>query len=296
MPNPTVPLLDLALLQTLVAVVDSGSLARAAEQVGRTQSATSLQMQRLEQSLGLDLFDRRGRALVLTDAGQAMLGHARQLLEMNREAVTAVRGHEVAGRVRFGMSVDFEHTWLPRAMARFAQSHPKIVVDLRVDRNGALEQAITRRDIDIALVFGKPLTAPKAQQIGTVPMRWVAAKDFAWAAARNQPLPLLMLESPCMFRSTAVHALDAAGLPWRVAVTSLSLGGLWATALAGMGVTARSGVVLPSGLADVGEGLGLPPLPKVAVCILSSKAKPTPPRVTLLRVLRELASEFVDRP
>jgi DNA-binding transcriptional LysR family regulator len=296
MPSPTVPLLDLALLQTLLAVNDTGSLARAADQVGRTQSAVSLQMQRLEQTLALDLFDRNGRALVLTAAGQAMLGHARQLLAMNREAVTAVRGHEVAGRVRFGMSVDFEHTWLPRAMARFAQSHPKIVVDLRVDRNMALEQAVSQRDIDIALVFGKPRAARSTHQIGTVPMRWVAAKDFPWAVENKQPLPLLMLESPCMFRGAAVQALDVAGLPWRVAVTSLSLGGLWATALAGMGVTARSGVVLPAGLADVGDALGLPPLPKVAVCILASKAKTTAPRTTLLRVLRELAAEFVDRP
>jgi DNA-binding transcriptional LysR family regulator len=296
MSNPGVPLLDLALLQTLLAVNDTGSLARAADQVGRTQSAVSLQMQRLEQTLDVNLFNRNGRTLVLTDAGQAMLGHARQLLEMNREAVTAVRGHEVAGRVRFGMSVDFEHTWLPRAMARFAQSHPKIVVDLRVDRNLALEHAITQRDIDIALVFGRSVTARSTHQIGSVPMRWVAAKDFRWAAKNKLPLPLLMLESPCIFRSAAVQALDAAGLPWRVAVTSLSLGGLWATALAGMGVTARSGVVLPPGLADVGDALGLPPLPKVAVCILTSKAKATAPRITLLRVLTELAAEFVDRP
>jgi DNA-binding transcriptional LysR family regulator len=324
MPTPSLHLLDLALLQTLVAVNDGGSLVRAAEQVGRTQSAVSLQMQRLEQSLGLDLFNRSGRALVLTDAGQAMLGHARQMLAMNREVVAAVRGHRVAGRVRFGMSVDFEHTWLPRAMARFAQSHPKIEVALSVDRNSALELAVAQSDIDIALVFGKPKAAA-TPQIGTVPMRWIASRDFVWrrggttpdahgAARRNASpspgpgpglvtsanaspaLPLLLLDQACMFRGAAVQALDAAGLPWRVAVTSLSLGGLWATALAGMGVTARSGVVLPAGLVDVGDSLGLPPLPKVAVCLIESKAKTTAPRATLRRVLRELVEEFVDQP
>jgi DNA-binding transcriptional LysR family regulator len=294
MPPAGVPLLDLSLLQTLVAVNDSGGLARAAEQVGRTQSAVSLQMQRLEQTLGLDLFDRSGRALVLTSAGQAMLGHARHMLEVNREAVAAVRGHRVAGRVRFGMSVDFEHTWLPRAMARFAQSHPKIEVALSVDRNSALELAVSQGDIDIALVFGKPKAAA-AHQIGTVPMRWIASRDFVWRAdGAPTALPLLLLDQPCMFRGAAVQALDAAGLPWRVAVTSLSLGGLWATALAGMGVTARSGVVLPAGLVDVGDSLGLPPLPKVAVCLIESKAKASAPRTTLRRVLRELVEEFVD--
>ena len=291
MSDRPLPLLDLALLQTLVAVDQTGTLAKAADKVGRTQSAVSLQMQRLEQALALELFDRRGRALALTDAGEAMLGYARRLLELNREAITAVRGHRVAGQVRLGMSVDFEHTWLPRAMARFALSHPKIVVELRVDRNSALEQAVARRDIDIALVFGSMLPAD-ASRIGTVPMAWIAARDFAWTAPAS--LPLLVLEQPCMFRTAALQALDNVGTPWRVAVTSPSLGGLWATALAGMGVTVRSAVVLPDSLCDVGARLGLPALPRVGVRILESDIRATAPRTTLRRVLRELAEEFVE--
>lgn len=291
MSDQPLPLLDLALLQTLVAVDQTGTLAKAADKVGRTQSAVSLQMQRLEQALALELFDRRGRALALTDAGEAMLGYARRLLELNREAITAVRGHRVAGQVRLGMSVDFEHTWLPRAMARFASSHPKIVVELRVDRNSALEQAVARRDIDIALVFGSMLPAD-ASRIGTVPMAWIAARDFAWTTPAS--LPLLVLEQPCMFRTAALQALDNVGTPWRVAVTSPSLGGLWATALAGMGVTVRSAVVLPDSLCDVGARLGLPALPRVGVRILESDIRATAPRTTLRRVLRELAEEFVE--
>jgi DNA-binding transcriptional LysR family regulator len=291
MSDHPLPLLDLALLQTLVAVDQTGTLAKAADKVGRTQSAVSLQMQRLEQALALELFDRRGRALALTDAGEAMLGYARRLLELNREAVTAVRGHRVAGQVRLGMSVDFEHTWLPRAMARFASSHPKIVVELRVDRNSALEQAVARCDVDIALVLGSTLPAD-ASCIGTVPMAWIAARDFAWTAPAS--LPLLVLEQPCMFRTATLQALDNAGTPWRVAVTSPSLGGLWATALAGIGVTVRSAVVLPDNLCDVGSRLGLPALPRVGVRILESDTRATAPRATLRRVLRELAEEFVE--
>jgi DNA-binding transcriptional LysR family regulator len=291
MSGHSLPLLDLALLQTLVAVDQTGTLAKAADKVGRTQSAVSLQMQRLEQALALELFDRRGRALALTEAGQAMLAYAQRLLELNREAITAVRGHRVAGQVRLGMSVDFEHTWLPKAMARFASSHPKIVVELRVDRNSALEQAVARRDIDIALVFGA-LEPSDATRVGTVPMAWIAARDFAWNP--GAALPLLLLEQPCMFRTAALQALEAAALTWRVAVTSPSLGGLWATAIAGMGVTVRSAVVLPEGLSDVGSRLGLPALPRLGVRILESDTRATAPRTTLRRVLRELAEEFVE--
>ncbi len=295
MPTPSTPLLDLALLQTLAAVQHTGTLAKAAEQVGRTQSAVSLQMQRLEQSLALDLFDRRGRSLVLTEAGQAMLGYAQQMLALNRQAVTAVRGHRVAGRVRLGMSVDFEHTWLPRTMARFAQSHPKIVVDLQVDRNSVLEQAVSRQELDIALTFGAVSNNRKAQaiEVGHVPMRWVASRGLVWQPP--QPLPLLLLASPCMFRDAAIVALDQAGLAWRVAVTSASLGGVWATAQAGMGVTVRTGVSLPAGLADVGEALGLPTQPSVALRVVEAAGKASAPRSTLRRVLCDLAEELAGQ-
>jgi DNA-binding transcriptional LysR family regulator len=290
MSSRSAPLLDLALLQTLVAVNQTGTLAKAADKVGRTQSAVSLQMQRLEQTLGLALFDRRGRALALTEAGEATLDYAQRLLALNRDAVAAVRGHRVAGQVRLGMSVDFEHTWLPKAMARFSRSHPKIVVELRVDRNSALQQAVARREIDIALVFGD--TAPSdTSLVGSVPMAWIASRDFAWEGA--SPLPQLMLEPPCLFRTAAVQALDAAGVPWRVAVSSPSLGGLWATAVAGMGVTVRSAVVLPQGLADAGPRLRLPPLPRIGVRIVEADTKASAPRATLRRVLRELVDEFM---
>jgi DNA-binding transcriptional LysR family regulator len=290
MAGRNIPFLDLAVLQTLVAVEQTGTLARAADKVGRTQSAVSLQMQRLEEALELELFDRRGRGLVLTSAGEAMLGYAKKMLQLNREAVSSVRGHRVAGQVRMGMSADFEHTWVPKAMARFAESHPKIVVELRVDRNSALQHALARDEIDIALVFGSAAPADPTLA-GVVPMAWIASRDFT--SESDSSLPLLLLEPPCMFREAALDALETAGRPWRLAVTTPSLGGVWTTALAGMGVTVRSAVALPPGLIDVGARLGLPPLPPVGVRILESNSRTSPPKATLRRLLKELAAELV---
>jgi DNA-binding transcriptional LysR family regulator len=192
------------------------------------------------------------------------------------------------------MSVDFEHTWLPTAMARFSRSHPKILVELRLDRNSALEQSVARREIDIALVFGDASPSDPTV-VGSVPMAWIASRDFEWQAASALPLPLLLLEPPCIFRTAALHALDQSGVPWRVAVTSPSLGGLWATGLAGMGVTVRSAVVLPPGLADAGPRLALPPLPRIGMRIVEADTRASAPRATLKRVLRELVDEFVER-
>jgi DNA-binding transcriptional LysR family regulator len=286
----TTPLLDLALLRTLAAVNQSGTLARAAERVGRTQSAVSLQMQRLEEAVGLPLFDRRGRSLVINEAGRSMVAYAERMLALNAEAVASARGHSVAGRVRLGISVDFEHTWLPRAMATFSKTHPRIVIELRVDRNSALERAIGKRELDVAMIIASSTgTGPAAKT--SVPMAWIAARGFEWSGDRE--LAMLLLEQPCIFRSAAIRALDGAGIPWRIAVTSPSLGGIWATASAGIGVTVRSALNIPAGLVDVGERFGLPSLPKVAVNVIESDAPSTSTRASLRRVLDGLVEELL---
>jgi DNA-binding transcriptional LysR family regulator len=279
------PCLDLPLLQSLVALKLFGSLSQAADRIGRTQSALSLQMQRLEDTLGIALFDRSGRSLVFTDAGLTLVAYAERLLLLNNEAVASVRGLKVAGNVRFGMSVDFEHTWLPKAMADFARTHPNIRIDLRVDRNSVLERAIDRREVDIALVFAPEAPEEKAQLTKT-PMLWIAAKDFQWNG--KSELPLLMFENPCMFCQAATRSLDEAGVAWRVAVTSPSLGGIWAAAAAGLGVVVRTGVALPAGLAEVGGRFKLPALPQVGIRILETDRKANAARARLRAVLNDV--------
>jgi DNA-binding transcriptional LysR family regulator len=242
-------------------------------------------MQRLEKAVGLPLFDRLGRALVMNEAGRSMVGYAECMLALNAEAVAYARGHSVAG-----ISADFEHTWLPRAMATFSRTHPRIVVELRVDRNAALERAVGKQELDVALILASSSAAGSAAK-SAVPMAWIAARGFDWSG--DSELALLLLEHPCFFRTAAIQALDGAGVPWRIAVTSPSLGGIWATASAGIGLTVRSAVNIPAGLQDVGARLGLPSLPKVAVKVIESDARSTSTRASLRRVLDGIVDELL---
>src|SRR3546814_4669343 len=116
------------MLRSLVALVELGSLSRAAQRLGRGQSALSLRMKRLEEQTGQALFRRDGRGLVLTETGELLLGYARRILTLNDEALAALQGSSVAGTVRFGTSQDFAETWLPRALARFARAHPGVQI------------------------------------------------------------------------------------------------------------------------------------------------------------------------
>ena len=98
-----------------------------------------------------------------------------------------------------------------------------------------------------------------------------------------------------MFRTAAIKALDEAGIGWRVAVSSPSLGGIWATASACMGVTARSAAAVPEGLAVVGARLGLPALPDVGIRIIEAATRGSAPRATLRNVLHEVVEELLRR-
>src|SRR5271163_2254488 len=130
--------LDIPILRTLVTAQDLGGFGRAAEQVGRSQSAVSLQMRKLERQLGEPLFRKQGRGVVLTEAGDAVLAYARRILELNDQAVAAVRGAAIDGRVRFGMPGDFAETWLPAVLGRFKRAHPAVRIEASVDRNAVL--------------------------------------------------------------------------------------------------------------------------------------------------------------
>ena len=259
------PTLDLDVLRTFVTGHDLGTFAAAAERLGRSQSALSLQLRKLEAQTGEALLRKDGRGLALTPAGEIMLSYARRLIELNDEAVTAVRGTAVEGWVRLGLVQDFAESWLPALLGRFARAHPGVRVEARVDRGAILAAAVAKGDLDLALVWGD-LPGPHRTELAGMPIVWVGASQHALAAVR--PVPLVTFEPPCVFRDAAVRALDRAGIPWRITFTSPSLAGLWAAVEAGLGVTPRTRQSVPSRLSILEgsgiEGGGIPKLNAMA--------------------------------
>lgn len=256
MPAPT---LDLDVLRTLVAAERLGGFARASEFVGRSQSAVSQQMRRIETQLGVSLFCKRGRGLAPTEAGEVLLAYARRLLSLNDETVAAVRGCAVQGTVRFGLPGDLADGWLPQVLGRFKRAHPDVRIEAAVDRNGRLLERLDEEAFDLVLALCAE-NRPDARPLAMLHDIWIGARDGEPAWAKGEPVPLAVLEAPCMFRRSANAALDRAGLPWRVAFTSPSLHGLWAAVEAGLGVTLRTSAGLPPGVQALGPDSGLPTL------------------------------------
>ncbi|ALK33871.1 LysR substrate-binding domain-containing protein [Burkholderia plantarii] len=285
----SLPNLDMDVMRTLLAAHQLGSLNRAAERVGRSQSAISQQIRKLEEQVGLPLFRRQGRGLVLTEAGDVILSYARRILDLNDEAILSVRGSALEGSVRFGLPSDFAETWLPAVLGDFKKSHPAVRVEIAVEPNRLLLERLDRGELDLALAMGHA-TRADARHIASLPMAWIGPNHGAAAPPRpDRPLDLALYNPPCQFRRAGVQALDDAKIPWRLAYTTASLQSLWAGVEAGLGITLRTAAGIPPTLRRLGEAEGLPGLPVVELCLHDGQTRMSPALEQLRQVVLDQA-------
>ncbi len=279
--------------RSFVVGMELGSFAKAADRLGRSTSAVSAQLRKLEEQAATPIFRKVGRGLALTEAGETMLGYARRLLELNDEAAAAIHDVELEGWVRLGMQEDFGEAVLPDVLGRFARAHPKVKIEARIGRSHDLAERVMSGSLDIALAWHCGQTLPYSEHIADVPMRWIGpAKRIETSLRDGQPLPLVALEAPCLLRTVATETLDRAGLPWRMAFSSPSLGGIWAAVAAGLGLTIRTDIGLPASVnAMTPEIAGLPALPKMALYLHRRDAEPEPVAARLADILLEAARQ-----
>lgn len=293
---------DLDVLRTFSTGMELGNFAKAADRLGRSTSAVSAQLKKLEEQAGTPIFRKAGRGLALTEAGETMLAYARRLLELNDEAAAAVHGVELEGWVRLGLQEDFGENLLPDVLGRFARAHPKVRIEARVARNTELLERVTSGKLDLALAWSDGTVTAHCERIGDLPMRWIgpASGKLDWHAASEEPLPLAALEAPCLLRTAATNALDKAHIPWRLAFVSPSLGGLWAATAAGLGVTIRTPIGLPSKVRPLMPSMAsLPELPMLGLVLHRAEAEPGPATSRLasimLQAVREAISDLMPR-
>jgi len=266
--------LDMDVLRTLVVANDLGGFAKAANRLGRTQSAISLQMKKLEEQVGKPLFKKNGRGVGLTDAGDILLSYARRILVLNDDAVAATRGVAVEGTVRLGLPQDLAERWLPPILSHFHRTHPHIHLEVQVGRGRDLREYVAQGLLDLALAFGEiEQKGFTSDVLARIPMVWVGQKDFK--VNDGVTLSLALLEAPCMFRQYGMQILDEAKIPWRIAFTSPSLSGLWGAIEAAVGITIRTPLGVSEGVTILNDKSGLPPLSTVPLALHQSAQKQT---------------------
>lgn len=256
--------LSMDCLRSFVAVVRLGSFSRAAEHIGRTSPAVSLQMEKLENQAGVTLFKKEGRNKTLTAAGAEFFEHARAILAQNDAAVRLSKANQVSGRVRLGIIQDLAEDFFPQALGSFSDQFQNIRIEVLVDRSQVLLELLERKKLDIVIAY-KRESASRSQKLKSSEMIWLGrpGKDFS----ETQPVPIVLVEGPCLFRNAALAALTDAGLSWEVKLTSPSLACVAAAAEAGMGFAVRTPDLLNRKKDTLSAYAALPKLPDIDLLI-----------------------------
>lgn len=254
------PVLDNDILRTFVAIAESGSFSAAAEVVFRTPSAVSMQIKRLEEQLGVSLFVRDARSVVLTDSGETLLAYARRMLALSNEAMSRFRHPEMHGVVRLGATDDVGERILPTVLKQFSAAFPGVMVDVTVDRSRSLEKRLRAQKLDLTI-----LNAP-SDFSDEFPSERILHEKLVWVGARGgtaylkDPVPVSMWESTCAWRNEAVARLSAAGKRYRVAYLSATTLVQRAAVLADLAVAPMGAYYVTDDMEVLGESQGLPDL------------------------------------
>ena len=253
----SIPSLDPELLRAFVAVADHRSFTRAAVTLNRTQSAVSMQIKRLEDRLGVELFSRTKANVDLSAAGEGLLGYARRILALNEEAVGRLAERKVEGVVRLGVMDDYGTCVVPSLLASFLAGYPRIHVEMETGLTSSMPAKLGKTyDLVIAM---HPAGGSEGEFLRREQAVWAASASVA--VERLEPLPVALYPQGCLFRKWAIEALDAARRPWRLAFVSHSLAAVESVAAQGLAVTVVKSGTFPSKLRPLSDRDGMPPLP-----------------------------------
>jgi DNA-binding transcriptional LysR family regulator len=248
--------IDIFSLQSFIYIAEYGSITKAAIKVGRTQSAVSQQMFKLEYLLGKDLLVR-DKFIKLTPEGEIFLSYAKQIFLLYCEMMDRFKNPELEGEVRFGLPENFASVYLTDILTEFSRIHPRILLKIECDLTLNLFERFKQKEFDLVLVkMNRPEDFPNGVDVLSEPLKWVGDVNLV---NKNKPLPLVLAPHPCVYRACAIKALEKTGKPWRLAFSSPSYTGTIAAVKAGMGITVMPCTMIPKEL----EAIDLEDLPQL---------------------------------
>lgn len=276
---------DLSLLKTFLILAETQNFTRTAEAVGRTQSAISLQIKKLEEIIGKPLLTRTNKQVRLTSQGEMLVPYARRMVLLSQEVKSQFEEMEVEGEIRLGTPEDFATTYLPKVLAQFARSHPRTQLTVNCDLTLNLQTAFAQGAYDLVLIKREPTVRSKGRMVWHEPLVWVSGEN---APEEQEILPLVLAPQPCLYRKRALASLEKAHRPWRVAYTSPSLAGSVAAVRAGLGITVLPKAMVPEKLRILGPDAHLPHLPDAEIALLHQPNLSKPAMMLAEHITRHL--------
>ena len=275
--------LDLTALRSFVAVAETGGVTRASGILNLTQSAVSMQLKRLEESLDLSLLDRTARKVALTAAGEQLLSYARRMLALNDEVYGRLTHQAYEGEIVLGVPCDVVYPVIPQVLRRFNASFSRMRVHLVSSCTTRLRAMFARGECDLILTT-EDSCDPGGETLVQLPLVWVGAPGgIVW---KQRPLRLAF-DYGCIFRSVAQAALDRAGIPWERAVESDSSRTIEASVSADLAVHAAIAGTFRHDLEPVPHGGELPDLCTTRINLYKSEHSPAKVAEDLADLIRQ---------
>ena len=268
--------LEIDLLRAFVAVACHESFTQAGAELGRTQSAVSMQVKRLEDIVELRLFERTRKSVKITASGETLLVYANRMLRLNDEALSEVTQPDADGLVRIGAPDDYATCLLPLVLSSFTQAHPFVRIEVSCDNGADLLPRLKQDELDL-VVATHPLSNTSGEVIRREQLHWVASPTFFCDPA--EPLPLVLFPQGCVCRGLALRALEHMERPWRVAYTTRSIALINHAVASGAGVAVMEASTIPDGLEIIDGRDGFPALQDVVIALHRKNSEESPATV-----------------
>ena len=276
--------LEIDLLRTFVAVASHKNFTRAAAALGRTQSAVSMRLKRLEEVVTLRLFERTKKSVKITAEGETLLFYANRILQLNDEALCRLVKPNAEGLVRIGAPDDYATCFLPQALSSFSKAHPLVRLEVSCDNGSDLLRRLKEGKLDLVLATHQ-LNDISGEVIRKEPLHWVASPSFF--CDHSEPLPLVLFPQGCVCREVALRALEDMARSWRLAYSTRSIALIQSAVASGSGVTVMEASTIPEGFEVLDGTAGFPDLDDVVISLHRSPGEESPATV--------LASEHISR-
>lgn len=247
--------LESELLRSFVAVADLENFTRAADALGRTQSAVSMQMKRLEELVGDPLFDRGPRGVTLTRKGSELLVNARRIVDLLDETAASLAAPALDGRVRIGIPEEYGASVVSRALGAFSKVHSNVEIMVRYACSDVQKEALDHGDLDIAVVFEWE-RSPQGEVLMVDPTVWATSEVYRMH--EQSPVPVALYLSAGWCANFAIRSLESRGHAYRVAYRSDTVGGLNLAVSSGLAIAPLSRSNIPVGCRELtaADGFG----------------------------------------
>ncbi|WP_161863674.1 LysR substrate-binding domain-containing protein [Algicella marina] len=262
--------LEMDLLRSFVAVAAHRNFTKAANAVGRTQSAVSLQIKRLEDIVGKRLFERSRQSVTITHAGESMLVYAGRILAANDAALSHIQRPEAAGLVRIGAPDDYATFLLPPILSAIARDYPRLQLEVTCDNASDLLPQLATDALDVVVATHRA-DAVAGEVARYEPLHWVAAPDYLDDPAA--PLSMVLFPPGCVCRDIALGALRRIDRAWHVAYSTRSIALMEKAILENASVSVMEASVIPAGLCVIDGREGFPSLPDVVISVHRGAAR-----------------------